>query len=100
MPGRSTLIATLRPSVVTPLCTCAMLAAPTGSGSISANRVSIGWPKLDSIAALICANGTGGSESCKDRRLFAASSPTRSGRVASDWPSLIAAGPMARKAPA
>ncbi len=40
MPGRSTLIATVRPSVVTPRWTCAIEAAPTGSGSILANSVS------------------------------------------------------------
>jgi hypothetical protein len=44
--------------------------------------------------------GQGGSASCSRSRSCAASSPTRSGRVASVWPSLIAAGPIAWKASA
>ena len=42
MPGRSTLIATVRPSRVTPRWTCAIEAEPTGTGSISANTSPIG----------------------------------------------------------
>ena len=93
--GRSTLIATSRPSVVTARWTCAIEAAPTGTGSIEAKSCSIGLPRPCSIAALIASNGAGGRLSCSKARSRAASSPTRSGRVASAWPNLIAAGPIA-----
>ena len=39
---------------------------------------------------------TGGRLSCRLKRLWVAVSPTRSGRVARDWPSLIAAGAWSR----
>ena len=74
--------------------TWAIEAAPTGSGSTSAKTSSSGRPRPCSIAALICSNGAGGRLSCSKARSCAASSPTRSGRVASAWPSLIAAGPI------
>ncbi len=99
-PGRSTLTATWRPSGVTARWTCATEAEPIGSGSTEANRLSSGRPKLASISRRIAAKGTGGTLSCKVIRLRAASSPTMSGRVASAWPSLIAAGPISWKAPA
>ena len=50
--------------------------------------------------ALDRGEGLGGSESWSWRRFAAAASPTRSGRVASAWPSLIAAGPIACSAAA
>jgi len=100
IPGRSTLIATSRPSVVTARCTCAIDAEPMGSGSINENRFVTGSSKLRTISASISRNGTGGKLSCNESRLCVATSPTRSGRVASDWPSLMAAGPMSWNAAA
>ena len=57
--GRSTLTATCWPSVVTARWTWAIEAAPTGSGSTSANTSSSGLPRPCSIAALIASNGAG-----------------------------------------
>jgi hypothetical protein len=96
--GRNTLTATSRPSLVTARCTCAIEAAPTGSSSICEKSVSIGRSRPCSIAALIASNGAGGRLSWSSWRSRAASSPTRSGRVASAWPNLIAAGPISWKA--
>ena len=93
MPGRSTLTATSRPSVVIARWTCAIDAAPTGTSSNSEKRLSRGAPNERSIVCLIFANGAGGRSSCSCDRFAAAFSPTRSGRVESAWPSLIAAGP-------
>ncbi len=81
--------------------TCAIEAAPTGSLVEARHReLRADGRSVPSISSRIAGKGTGGSASCRRSRSRAASSPTRSGRVASDWPSLIAAGPMAWKASA
>ena len=64
------------------------------------NSVSSGASSACSIARLIAGNGSGGSESWSCSRFAAANSPTRSGRVDSAWPSLIAAGPISCSAAA
>ena len=92
--------ATSIPLVVVARWTCAIDAEPTGTGSIWVNSEETGASKLRAISASIASNDTGGRLSCRLSRLRAASSPTRSGRVASDWPSLIAAGPISWKAAA
>src|SRR4051812_39008176 len=98
MPGRRTLTATSRPSVVTAQWTCAIEAAPTGTSSNLEYRLSSGALNDVSIVRLILANGAGGRSSWSSDRFAAALAPTRSGRVDSAWPSLIAAGPIATSA--
>ena len=64
----------------------------------SANGVGLD-ATIDASAAT-SAEIDAGSESSSDSRLRTAASPTTSGRVANVCPSLIAAGPSSRKAPA
>ena len=60
MPGRSTLTATSRPSVVTAKCTWAIEAAATGVSSKLVNSASIGWPSSASMMRRASAPGKAG----------------------------------------
>ena len=100
IPGRRILTATSLPSLVTAKCTCAIEAAATGTSSNARNRLSTGQPNSASIEARASRVGNGGSRSCSSARSAATSSPSRSARVASIWPSLINAGPISWNAAA
>ena len=56
------------------------------------------FPVEAAIAAMAASPGNGGRRSCSSDRSAAISAPTRSERVASDWPSLMKLGPKACKA--
>ncbi len=91
-PGRSTLTATLRPSCVSAGCTCAIEAAATG-GSKAWNASETGRPSACATIRSASACGKGGIRSCSEERSFATFMPTRSGRVARNWPNFTWLGP-------
>jgi len=64
------------------------------------NSSDSGFSNAFSIPARMALNFSAGSLSCNRAKSRAAASPTRSGRVASACPSLIAAGPSEAKASA
>ena len=94
MPGRSTLTATSRPSVVTAKCTWAIEAAATGVSSKLVNNASIGWPSSASMMRRASAPGKAGRWSCNCARSAATCSLKRSARVDRAWPSLMKDGPI------
>ncbi len=100
MPGRSTLTATSRPSVVTAKCTWAIEAAATGASSKLVKIASIGWPSSASMMRRASAPENAGRWSCKRARSAATSSLNRSARVDSAWPSLMKDGPISCSAAA
>ena len=93
MPGRSTLTATSSPSAVTARCTWAIEAAATASSSNSAKTSSRRQSSSSSMVFLASPLGNGGRRSCSWARSDANSSPTRSERTESAWPSFTKAGP-------
>jgi|GEM_PF-6059362 len=97
IPGRSTLTATVLPSGVTALCTCAIEAAAM-AGLNSVNNSSTGAPSSSATMRRASASSKGGTRSCSERSSAAISAPTTSGRVESIWPSFTSAGPSAVKA--
>src|SRR5438874_2253252 len=74
-----------------------MDAAATGSPN-SAKRVWRGLPSECSTILIASAVANGGKRSCRDSSPRAISVPMISGRVARNWPSLIADGPICSKA--
>src|SRR5215469_4538868 len=100
MPGRNTLTATSRPSVVVAKCTCAMDAAATAVSSKAANIDPRGLENSASISSRAWAPGNGGRRSCRLARSRVISSPKRSARVDSSCPSLMKLGPSSWKAEA
>ena len=101
MPGRSTLTATSRPSVVTAKCTWAIEAAATGVSSKLVNSASIGWPSSASTMRLRLGAGEGRQVVLQLRQVGARpASLKRSARVDSAWPSLMKDGPISCSAAA
>jgi hypothetical protein len=100
MPGRKTLTATSRPSVVRAKWTWAIEAAATAVSSNDANIVSSGRENSASISARASRPGNGGSRSCRLARSRVISSPKRSARVDRSWPSLMKLGPNSPNAAA
>src|SRR5216684_1265742 len=94
MPGRSTLTATSRPSVVTAKCTWAIEAAATGTSSKLANNAVTGWPSSASMVRRASRPEKGGRWSCRRARSAATVSLSTSARVDSAWPSLMKDGPI------
>ena len=91
--GRSTLIATSRPSAVTAKWTWAMDAAAAALSSNCLYSSPTGRPSSSSIMRRAAVPSKGGSRSCNAARSLATCSPSRSGRVESIWPSLMKVGP-------
>ena len=89
MPGRKILTATSSDAPSgRARWTCATEAAATGASNRSKSRSS-GAPSSASSTAIASACGKGGRRSRKVSSSAATSAPTRSGRVARNWPSLI-----------
>ena len=100
IPGLSTLTATSSPSVVTARCTWAMEAAATASSANSANTSPSEQPSSASMVLRASSLGNGGRRSCSWARSAAISSPTRSKRTDSAWPSFTKLGPSSWNAAA
>ena len=76
-----------RASSISALWTWAIEAAATGGENV-ANSASTGRPSARATMARASASGNGAISSRSRPRISAASRPTRSGRVARNWPSL------------
>ena len=104
-PGRSTLTATSAPASpslagTVARCTCAIEAAARGVSSKWSNNSSTGRPSPLTMVARASAAGNGGRRSRNRPRSSASSSPNRSARTESAWPSLMKLGPSACSAAA
>ena len=100
MSGRKILTATVRPSTVMALCTCAMDAAATGVSLNSLKSADTEILNSSSIILRATVVEKGGRLSRRSPRSLAISSPIKSERVDSACPSLMNAGPRRSSAAA
>ena len=91
--GRCTFTTTRSPVSRRAACTCAIVPAASGSGSISAKTSSHGTRSSSSMTATTSASGSGWTRSWRDASSSTTSGGRRSGRVESTWPSFAKVGP-------
>jgi hypothetical protein len=96
--GRCTFTTTRSPLSSRAPCTCAIVPAAIGSGSISAKTSSQGTPSSSSITATTSASASGVTRSWSDDSSSMTSGGRRSGRVESTWPSFAKVGPSSSSA--